>query len=186
MRRLLLILITFTLTQFSAISAPVEILAGMSDIIVKGEVLEIGNKAFRIRVEKYLKGDSKSKAIRIKWGKRLMCSSCEYCLKKGDNFYFFLKKRGTGYKTIDHRNGALKIIDGNLAHHFGCSCNQPSLCDFENSIRQFAWMYEYAGQLNCKNAFKQRVSDTSACKCCYHSDFSDYLMDRMKYYAVIK
>lgn len=197
-------LIIFFLIIFSTLKVeakkmvyPIEIISGMSDIIVIGEIDIVKDNSYTFRISETLKGKV-YKTISVQKFKEWTCDTRFGKVLKGQKFCLFLKKGLTNWTIINGSTGELIISNNSITlggdeeyKHvdYKFTPYRLSVDEFKNGIREFSKCYRFIGEydfMDKKAHFEQICDYKQISKFKKINNFSAWLYKKMTKYPVIK
>lgn len=167
---------------------PLEVIIGLSDLIVVGEIVSVDNKTYKFKITETVKGgDGEESIIKVIKFEEWICDRRLEQLKNGQRLILFLTKKGKKHEVINGSSGEIFIKENKLITLY---YNQsPNLDEFINAIKLFVTSYK----LKIKNyeslnetVFVQLVSDNEIDVIIKNSKLYSLMVNRMKYFTVEK
>jgi hypothetical protein len=187
MKTVLLVLFTLLLTiQCSAkkMNYPLEVVAGMADLIVTGEIASVSEGVYQFNVSENIKGKSEA-TITVKMFHEWTCDVRWKKAEKGQQLFLFLLKKEGKYEIINGSTGELFIVDERV-NGFGFGGKDQQLEAYKTAIKNFTKCYSYEGKYpDNSSKFRQLVNDKTMEVLRVNSKLSTVLFDRVKHYTLI-
>ncbi|MBW4362821.1 hypothetical protein [Flavobacterium taihuense] len=193
----LLIIFSTLKVEAKKIVSPIEIISGMADIIVIGEIDIVKDNSYTFKISETIKGQV-YKTISVRKFKEWTCDTRFGKVKKGQRLCLFLKKGSTNWTIINGSTGELLILnnyitlggDEEYIHvDYKFTPYRLSVQEFKNGIREFSKCYRFIGEydfMDKKAHFEQICDDKQISKFKSINKFSAWLYKRMTKYPVIK
>ena len=181
-----------------------EMLIGMSDAIVSGQISDVlGDTAYIFSISETVKGKT-AHQIKVKLFREWICDVRWTKAVTGQQLFLFLKKDGSSYDIIGGSDGEIFIIDNQLrlvniyspnlkSPDFGryfYEANYPELNDVISSVRNFISCYLFTNTKDSPRTFRQIKTDEEISVLKNINSFSVWLFDRvtdeMHNYKIIK
>jgi hypothetical protein len=176
---------------------PIEIVAGTADIIVVGQIDKVKGNSYTFKISETLKGKT-YETITIEKFKEWTCDRRFGKVEKGQQLCLFLKKGLTHWTIINGSTGERLISNDSITlggyeeyQHVAYEFKpyRLSLTEFKNGIREFCKCYEFIGKYEMfgdKVSYRQLCNDEQISTFRTSNNFSAWLNDKMKNYAIIK
>ena len=203
-----LLVIVFTLSFASADAKksyyPFEILIGMSDVIVTGQISGVsGDTSYLFTISESIKGKT-ARQIQVKIFENWTCDSRWKKAATGQQLFLFLKKTNNRYEIIGGSDGEIFVVDNKLrlvnifsfnrtspyiSQYFNES-TYPELSDVISAVRSFASCYLLTNTQYPPYTFRQIKAEQEISVMKNMNSFSVWLFgnvtDDMKRYKLIK
>ncbi|WP_140485249.1 hypothetical protein [Flavobacterium sp. GSA192] len=195
---ILFIILSSFKVQAKKMILPLSIIAGISDLIVMGEIDIVKNDTYIFKISETLKGKA-YKTISVQMFEEWTCDNRFEKAKKGQKLCLFLKKGQSQWKIINGSSGelfisnksiylggedAIKIVNNKISR------NSVSLIEFKNAVRDFCKCYIFIGDGDYHNNnppyFKQIGSNKQISEFKNRSKFSTKLFEETTRYSVKK
>ena len=133
------------------------VVAGMSDLIVIGQIGDVNTSTYEFNITEVLKGTDKKK-IKVRMFKEWVCDSRLEAAANGQSLILFLQKKTFGYEIINGSTGEIFIKSGKVMRDLNGTT--PTINELKKAIRNFTSLYtfarnNYSYRKDHKNAFKQ-------------------------------
>ncbi|MFV8348031.1 hypothetical protein [Flavobacterium sp. ZB4P13] len=176
---------------------PIEVMAGISELIVIGEINIVKGNLYIFDIKETLKGKL-YKSISVKLFKEWTCDTRFAKPKKGQKLCLFLKRGLSNWEIINGSTGELLISDNSITlggyeeykhidYKFTPYC--LSVEEFKNGIREFSKCYRFIGEydfMDKKAHFEQICDNKQISKFKSINKFSAWLYKKMTKYPVVK
>jgi hypothetical protein len=184
----LVIVITFQspIAQAKKMNYPFEVIIGMADLIVSGEIASIsGDTSYVFIIDQTVKGKSDLK-IKVKMFQNW---ACDVRLKKaevGQKLFLCLTRQAKNYEIIGGSDGEIFIIDGKLLlfniynryiSHYFPKADSPKLNDVIIAIKNLMSCYSFVKTIGPGTTFKQIKEDAEILSFKNVNKFSVWLFD---------
>lgn len=197
-------LITFLFIVLLALKAeakkmvyPIEIVAGMAELIVVGEINSVKGNTYVFDIGETLKG-KQYKSITVEMFEEWTCDIRFAEPKKGQKLCLFLKRGKTNWQIINGSTGELLISNNaitlgdygeyNAVNH-RYTPHRLSVEEFKIGIREFSKSYRYVGEYDFRDEkahFEQIGDDKQISKLKSTNQFSAWLYKKMTKYSAVK
>ncbi len=165
---------------------PLEIVVGMADLIVIGEIESVSKDTYQFKIDKKIKGEE-SDLIKVQMFKEWTCDNRMKKAEKGQKLFLFLVKKGGKYEIINGSTGEM-FIEGDTVLRI-INGEQPTVDKLATSIKSFTRAF----RLKSKNyapfeetVFKQLISDNEIKNLTNQSALTRWLFNKMKGYKIEK
>lgn len=198
-RTIIFLFLLFFVSKVEAkkLNYPIEVIAGSAELIVLGEIEMVKGDIYIFNISETLKGEPIN-SVSVEMFKEWECDKRFVKPQKGQKLCLFLRRGLKGWKIINGSSGEL-IISNNMItlgsyeefKHRDSQFTpyQLPLEEFRNGIVKFCKCFEFIGEYgfgNEKAHFKQIASDKQISKFKESSDFSSWILEKMKKYQVEK
>jgi hypothetical protein len=162
---------------------PLEVVAGMADLIVIGEIDEANSKTYKFKISRTLKGEN-DETIKVKMFKEWTCDVRMEKAKKGQKLFLFLLKKDDGYEIINGSTGELFIKEDKIVRKI--NNRNPTVDELATSIISFTSAYKLKGEFDYleKSTFIQLKTADEIDKLSAESDLTKWFIDKVKGYAI--
>ncbi|MFT7612430.1 MAG: hypothetical protein ACI9J3_001390 [Parvicellaceae bacterium] len=187
MKHLLSVIIILTVSLNShakKIHYPMEIVAGMADLIVVGKIENVGSGTYQFRISNTVKGQSLD-LIKVQMFKEWTCDRRIKKAKEGQELFLFLTKKAGKFEIINGSTGEIFIDNGLVKRAFKAS--QRTTEEWFVAIKTFTISYQFKGKdyepLE-ENIFIQLRTDKEAKEVIGKSELTKWLFERVKEYKI--
>lgn len=175
---------------------PIEIVAGMSELIVMGEINTLKGNVYVFDIDETLKG-KRYKSIAVQMFKEWTCDTRFAEPKKGQKLCLFLKRGTTNWEIINGSTGELLIsnntitLDNEEYKHVDNKYTpyRLSVEEFKIGLGEFGKCYRFVGEYDFRDInahFEQIGDDKQISKLKSSNKFSAWLHKKMTKYSVVK
>ena len=182
------LLITFTILPFNSLEAkklvyPFQIVVGLSDLVVQGEITGITGNTYTFSISRTIKGIS-NKSISVQMFKEWTCDQRVRRAEIGQELLLFLTENKGVYDIINGSTGEIFIVNNELENFY-----QPNVTrkidDVLIAVGNFVKSYHLVTKEflpSEKNIFNQLVRDEEISSYKTANTFSEWLfnMDNFK------
>lgn len=175
---------------------PIEIVAGMSELIVMGEINTVKGNVYIFDIDETLKGKL-YKSISVEMFKEWTCDARFAEPKKGQKLCLFLKRGTTNWEIINGSTGELLISNNTITlgdeeyKHvdYKYTPYRLSVEEFKIGLREFSKCYRFIGKYDFRDEkahFEQIGDDKQIAKFKSSNTFSAWLYKKMTKYSAVK
>jgi len=175
---------------------PIEIVAGMAELIVVGEINSVKGNTYIFDIGETLKG-KQYKSITVKMFEEWTCDTRFAEPKKGQKLCLFLKRGMTNWQIINGSTGELLISnnaitlgDEEYKHvDYKYTPYRISVEEFKIGLREFGKCYRFVGEYDFRDEkahFEQIGDEKQISKLKNTNKFSAWLYKKMIKYSAVK
>ena len=165
---------------------PLEVVAGMADLIVVGEIECVNQGSYQFKITKTVKG-KKTGSIKVQMFKEW---TCDHRIKKaetGQKLFLFLNKKGGKHEIINGSSGEIFIEDDKVLKTI--NGEKPTVDELANSIKYFVKAFKLKNK-NYKpldeTVFIQLLPENEIKKLAKESILTNWFFDKIKDYKIEK
>lgn len=165
---------------------PLEVVAGMADLIVVGEIESVSQGSYQFKITKAVKG-KETGLIKVQMFKEWSCDHRIKKTEKGQKLFLFLNKKGGKYEIINGSTGEMFIEDGKVLRTI--NGYKPKVDELANSIKYFVKAFEPKNKDYKpfdETVFIQLLPDNEIEKLAKESILTNWFFDKMKDYKIEK
>lgn len=175
---------------------PIEIVAGIAELIVVGEINSVKGNTYIFDIGETLKG-KQYKSITVKMFEQWTCDTRFGEPKKGQKLCLFLKRGMTNWQIINGSTGELLISnnaitlgDEEYKHvDYKYTPYRISVEEFKIGLREFSKSYRFVGEYDFRDEkahFEQIGDEKQISKLKNTNKFSAWLYKKMIKYSAVK
>lgn len=165
---------------------PLEVVAGMADLIVVGEIESVSQGSYQFKIGKTVKGED-TDLIKVLMFKEWTCDNRMKKAEKGQKLFLFLLKKGGKYEIINGSTGEMFIEDGKVLRTI--NGDKPTVDELATSIKSFAKAFKLKSkdyEPFDETVFIQLVPDIEFESLAKESMLTNWFFDKMKDYKIEK
>lgn len=175
---------------------PIEMLTGVADLIVVGEIDKVYDNSYSLTVSEYVKGQADKKLL-INNFEEWECDERSCKVEKGQRLCLFLRKQGTRWDIINGSTGELLIVNDSITIggyeefiHIDYQFTSYKLPykEFVAGIKDFCKCYKYLkgdALLPSKLIFKKLCKKDELESFKNQSIFTNWLYSKMRTHIII-
>jgi hypothetical protein len=180
-------LFSFKTTQAKKYFYPMQVVAGMADLIVEGEINSVSGNSYTFNIDQTIKGTA-VKQIIVKMFQEWTCDMRWKKAEPGQTLLLFLTKANDSFDIINGSTGEIFIIDNKVQLFMNAEKN-IQLEDAVTAFKNFTSCYSLPGKdifpFN-KPVFDQLKTDSEIAVLKKANKVSVYLFSEMKAFAINK
>lgn len=158
---------------------PIEIVAGMADLIVIGEIEQMDSNSYVFKINQTIKGEA-SQRITVHMFKEWTCDRRIRKPEIGQKLFLFLNKKILFYEIINGSTGEFFIEEDQIVGDINGA--RPLVIELSDALQIFLSCYtlkEYEAYAAKGTIFIQNKSDSEVRKLYSTSILTKYFFDRM-------
>jgi hypothetical protein len=183
-KSLLIVLFLLSISSYAKkLDYPIEVVAGMADLIVVGEIKSVHSDSYDFKINNTIKGQEQE-AIKVHMFKEWKCDTRMKRPEAGQKLFLFLIKKISSYEIINGSTGEIFIEDNCIVRTIFNL--KPTVEELSVAIRAFTSCYAYKGEYKPGEAhiFIQKKDDGSIQKLALTSPLTTGFFDKMKSYTI--
>ena len=181
----ILAILTFSLNSCAKkLIYPIEVVAGMADLIVVGEIDSVISGSYKFKISNTLKGQS-MKLIEVQMFKEWKCDGRIKKAEKGQELFLFLIRNAGKYEIINGSTGEMFIDKGKVLRTFNKF--QPTTEELALALQAFTNSFEFKGKDYKpfgENVFVQLKTDEEIKELSEKNQLTNWFFDRVKEYKI--
>lgn len=165
---------------------PIEIVAGMADLIVVGEISKVDSNSYEFLIKETVKG-SETGSIKVKMFEEWTCDSRRFKAEVGQKLFLFLEKGLFKYEIINGSTGELFIKHEKVLRII--DKNEPTVTDLVSALKSFTTAYRFKSDkfgIGEERVFVQLKTDAEIATLSSKTDLSRWFFDRVKLFTIEK
>ncbi|MFT5820534.1 MAG: hypothetical protein ACI8ZM_001777 [Crocinitomix sp.] len=182
-----IIVLTFSISGHAKkFCYPIEVVAGMADLIVVGKIEKVSSGSYQFRISTTVKGQVKD-LIKVQKFEEWTCDKRMKKAKKGQELFLFLTMKAEKYEIINGSTGEMFIENGVVQRVFNTL--QPKTADLITALKAFTSSFKYKGKdydTSDKNFFFQLKTDKEIRELSAKTRLTSWFFDRVKEYEIKK
>ena len=191
MKKMKLIFLLVLFTQVGNVygkklTYPIEVVAGMADLIVTGEIEKVHSHTYVFKIAQTIKGKSHQR-ITVHMFKEWTCDRRIRKPEVGQKLFLFLNKKIFSYESINGSTGEMFIDEDRVVGDIDGS--RPTIAELSDALQIFVSCYTLKGKKYHSSKgtiFIQNKSDDEIGKLYSTSVLVQYFFDKMKQYMIEK
>jgi len=163
---------------------PIEVVAGMADLIVVGEIERVHSDFYNFKIKNTIKGEEQE-TINVHIFKEWKCDTHMKKTAVGQKLFLFLNKKINSYEIINGSTGELFIEDNRILRTIFEM--KPTVDELTDAVRTFTSYYVFKGVYSPldKNVFIQKNDDYAIRMLLVQaSPLTIRFFDKMKLYTI--
>ena len=183
---ILILLALSTRTYAKKLYYPLEVVAGMADLIVVGEIESVNKGSYQFKITKTVKGEEQG-LIKVQMFKEWTCDHRMIKAEKGQKLFLFLNHKGGKYEIINGSTGEMFVEEGKVL--ITINGNEPTVDELATSIQSFTKAFRLKNkdyEPFDENVFIQLISEDEIKNLAKESILTKWLFDKMKDYKIEK
>jgi hypothetical protein len=165
---------------------PLEVVAGMADLIVVGEIKGVNQGSYQFKITKTVKG-KETGLIKVQMFKEWTCDHRMKKAETGQKLFLFLNKKGGKYEIINGSTGEMFIEDDKVLRTI--NGDKPTVDELVNSIKYFVKAFKLKNkdyEPFDETVFIQLLPDSEIEKLAKESILTNWFFDKIKDYKIEK
>lgn len=164
---------------------PIEVVAGMADLIVVGEIEGVHSGSYYFKISSTIKG-KELESIKVQMFKEWKCDTRMKKPEVGQKLFLFLIKKIGSYEIINGSTGEIFIKDDRILRTIFNL--RPTVEELSEAVRTFTSCYGYKGEYKPfgEEIFIQTKDNETIEKLRRRSPLTTSFFDEMKSYTIEK
>ena len=183
-KRLTIILFLFALITYAKkLVYPIEVVAGMADLIVVGEIERVHANSYDFKINSTIKG-KEQKTIKVQIFKEWKCDTRMKKPETGQKLFLFLIEKMGSYEIVNGSTGEIFIENNHIIRTIFTL--KPTVEELSVAVRVFASCYTYKGEYKADGAdiFIQTKDNETMEKLKRTSPLTIDFFDKMNSYTI--